>query len=73
MDCPVIEPGPTWSWAGYFQSCGWWNNTDSRKVNYLEENLSATPPTWTALWLNLGLHGPGLVTSRAVASPPIEC
>jgi len=42
----------------------WWNNTDGRKVKYLEEYLSATHHTWTALWLNLGLHGPGLVTSE---------
>jgi len=42
----------------------WWNNADGKKVKCLEENLSAGHPTWTALWLNLGLHGPRLVTSE---------
>jgi hypothetical protein len=41
----------------------WWNNTDSRKLKYLEENLSATNPRWTALRLNLDFHGASLVTA----------
>jgi hypothetical protein len=42
----------------------WWNDTDSRKLKFLKENLShchlsTTNPTWTGLGLN-----PGLLSDR---------
>jgi hypothetical protein len=45
----------------------WWNETDCRKLKYLQKNmalsiLSTTHSTWMDLVLNLDLHGKRLVT-----------